>query len=60
MSELELMRVRALLAESRADSASRHSQFLSEYADLVWDIANFWRSAELVQKIEAFRERSSW
>jgi hypothetical protein len=37
MSELELMRVRALLAESRADSASRHSQFLSEYADLVWD-----------------------
>lgn len=68
MTNEELLRVRALIAESRAAAASRHAEFMAQYGDMMLQIAQFWQShvpdgvtialsPDLSQKLEEFRER---
>ena len=65
MSETELMKVRYLIAEARASSASRQNDFLSQCCDLWQEMAEHWKSLappdaelppELMAKIAAFKE----
>lgn len=66
MTDLQLERVRRLIAEARVASTNRHSEFMSHYSDLVVEMRDFWQSwapegtklpDELLQKVEAFRDK---
>jgi hypothetical protein len=58
------MKVRAYIAEARAASSTRHAEFLSDYADLMVEMRDFWQSVapagtvlppEIEAKVENFR-----
>lgn len=65
MTDLEIMRVRMLIAQAGEAGARRHSEAISTYADLVYEIAMYWRglapagselSPELIEKADKLRE----
>jgi hypothetical protein len=66
MTDLELERVRRLLAEASAASARRAADFNAAYADLVIEISDYWKSlapegaslpAELIGKVDDFKRK---
>ncbi len=67
MDDLDILRVRVLLAEASAASANRHKEFLSKYADLATEVCHYWRSLapddaelpdELTAKIDEFSRKA--